>query len=447
MKSIPEYLSQGDTARLFPVLATTSKEGRATSVFLACMSCVQPLGQRMLATVGQRAGVRARLKAYTEVVFKGMSSGLKERPDGLLVLDVGKRTWRALVEAKVGTAELDADQLERYRTIAKEAGLDAVITISNQFTAAPHVHPIRLSKKGGGKIALYHWSWMRILTEVDLLLASEDVEDDDHVTVLRELQRFLAHDSTGVRGFTRMPPEWSDMVRHVAAGGAVAPNGPEADAVVRAWHQELRDLSLIMSRQTRVQVEERLPRAEAADPALREKSARTRLKDGALLTGTLSIPDAAAPLDICVDLRGRTIRVGMSLKAPADKVRNSARLNWLLRQVSQVAATDDLHVAANWPSRVESTQCNLERARSDPGRLFAERDHLTTTGFEIFCIRRLGGRFGQASNFIADLEQIVPGFYSDVGQYLAAWQPPAPKVVKATTSIDDAIAEPVKPLP
>ena len=33
----PDYLLQGEAARLFPVLATTSKEGRTTSIVLACI--------------------------------------------------------------------------------------------------------------------------------------------------------------------------------------------------------------------------------------------------------------------------------------------------------------------------------------------------------------------------------------------------------------------------
>ena len=37
MMKLPEFLKQGETARLFPVLADTSKEGRVTSILLSCM--------------------------------------------------------------------------------------------------------------------------------------------------------------------------------------------------------------------------------------------------------------------------------------------------------------------------------------------------------------------------------------------------------------------------
>ena len=53
---LPEYLKQGETARLFPVLATTSKEGRTTSIVLACLSFVGEFGSEVLSSLGVRVG-------------------------------------------------------------------------------------------------------------------------------------------------------------------------------------------------------------------------------------------------------------------------------------------------------------------------------------------------------------------------------------------------------
>ena len=41
MIKLPDAVKQGETARLFPVLADTSKEGRATSILLSCMAKVE----------------------------------------------------------------------------------------------------------------------------------------------------------------------------------------------------------------------------------------------------------------------------------------------------------------------------------------------------------------------------------------------------------------------
>src|SRR3546814_7319329 len=65
-------------------------------------------------------GTRSKLGCYTEVVFRGAPDQAKDRPDGLMVLETGGgRTWRCLVEAKIGKAEIEAEQVERYLTIAR----------------------------------------------------------------------------------------------------------------------------------------------------------------------------------------------------------------------------------------------------------------------------------------------------------------------------------------
>jgi hypothetical protein len=56
------------------------------------------------------------------------------------------------------------------------------------------------------------------------------------------------------------------------------------------------------------------------------------------------------------------------------------------------------------------------------------KEHLVAHGFHVFHSKRLGGRFTQQGNFIADLEAIVPDFYGTVGSELKAWQRPAPRI-------------------
>ena len=158
MMERPDYLIQGEVARLFPVLATTSKEGRTTSIVLACISKVDEFGAELMATLGQRLGKRAKLETFTEIVFKIEKIKVKDRPDGLIVMRNGAKEWRALVEAKVGNAELGSEQVEKYREIAKEQGVDCVITISNQFATTPANHPLDDVRKSRSKIPVYHWS-------------------------------------------------------------------------------------------------------------------------------------------------------------------------------------------------------------------------------------------------------------------------------------------------
>lgn len=435
-EKLPEYLSQGEQARLFPVLATTSKEGRTTSIVLACLAKIDEFGAALLNSVGQKVGVRSKIETYTEVVCKNRPVNIKDRPDGLIVVRNGSREWRALVEAKVGSVELNPDQIEKYRQLAKDNSIDCVISISNQFATSALLHPLTEVQKSRSKIPVFHWSWMYILTEADLLLSQDSVSDTDQRLLLNELRRFLTHESAGVKGFDRMPPEWSELNKLVSSGGVIASKSNDAVAVVTAWHQETRDLALILSRMTETNVTEKLNRKHKTDSAARIKDEAVTLREKHLLVSELDVPDAAAPLEIFADLKRRSVDVGMTLRAPEDKVSTKARVNWILRQVK----TDhlaDLYLRLLWPGKAEPTQFLISDLKEKPELAEAEKSHLSPHSFHIFRSKRLGARFTQQTNFIIDLEALVPSFYGEIGAELNAWQRRAPKIKEDRSSADD----------
>lgn len=432
----PDYLVQGEAARLFPVLATTSKEGRTTSIVLACIAMIEEFGSELMGAVGKRVGKRSKIETYTEIIFANEKVKVKDRPDGLIVLRNGSKEWRALVEAKVGNAEVGAEQIEKYREIAKEHGLDCVVTISNQFATRPQHHPVEDVRKSRSKIPVYHWSWMSILTITDILLKQDSVADEDQKLLLNELRRFLTHESAGVKGFDRMPPEWTELNRLVSAGGKIPAKSYEAGVVVEAWHQETRDLSLILSRQTETAVQEKLSRKHQADPAQRRKDELQLLRDFGQLKSVLDVPDAAAPVEVVADIARRTIDIGMTLRAPEDKVSSKARVNWLLRQV-RTEKNDEVFVRMSWPGRSESTQFQISELINDPSICEKDKNGLQVTKFHIFIARRLGARFTQQVNFIKELEDVVPFFYREIGQNLQEWRKPAPRIKEDRSGAED----------
>lgn len=427
MPELPSMLSRGERARLFPVLAETSKEGRTLSILLSCLENVEEFGRALLSDLNIRVGSRTKIETYTEVVFHKGNDEKELRPDGLIVVQNGAKQWTALVEAKIGKAELYAEQLEAYLDIAKQNGIDALITISNQFAPLPTHHPVMVGANARKKATLLHWSWMYILTEAKLLLDNSNVADHDQRVILNEMVRFLSHDSAGVKSFDQMPPSWTDVVSAIQAGGTIGINSDEAKEVVGAWHQEARDLSLILSRQLGRSVAIRTPRAHIDDPTARMKAGTQTLVSEKCVQTTLIVPDAAAPVDVCGDLQKRAITVSMKLKAPADKKTTKARLNWLLKQI-QKANDTNIHIRLFWPGRAPFTQFPLEQLRIDVSPAADEKPGMVVSSFEVLMVKDCGARFGQRKNFIVEVEQTVPEFYEQVGQYLRAWQPPAPRL-------------------
>ena len=427
MRDIPAFLTRGERARLFPVLADTSKEGRTASILLACLSNVDEFGRSLLSTVGQRVGPRTRIEGFTEVCFQNQPDKL--RPDGLIVLSTGQRQWKAVIEAKVGNSDLELDQVEAYLDLARNNEIDALITISNQFAAVPAVHPLQLPSTMRRRMELYHWSWMHVLTEASLLLANDDILDRDQRFILNEMVRFLTHQSAGVKGFDQMPATWTELVNSVQAGAAPSANSPEVRETVGAWHQVVRDLSLTMSRQIGVEVSPKIPREHLRDLDARAKSDAAHLCGQRCLAATFSIPDAAAPLEVSADLRARSVSVSMRLRAPEERKGTKARVNWLLRQLAQ-SLPDNWHVRLYWPGRSAHTQKPVAALRDNIDQAADERPGMVVSSFDVLLVRDIGPRFAQRRNFITELADTVPQFYDQVGQHLRAWQPTAPRLLE-----------------
>lgn len=424
MDERPEFLVQGDRARLFPVLADTSKEGRTLSIVLACMETVEDFGKALLSDLGIKVGTRTRLETYTEVVLR-KGGDAKARPDGLLVLRSGSTRWTALVEAKVGNTDLTAEQLESYMELARLNGIDALLTISNQFAPLPSHHPVVLGAGSLKKASLWHWSWMYVLTQATLHLQNGEVGDREQRVILNEMIRFLSHPSAGVKGFDQMPPAWTSVANAVQAGGTLSPKASDVQEVVGAWYQETRDLALILSRQLGEDVSVKVPRAHVLDPGLRIKDDAERLAQECRLRSIFSVPNTAADIEVAVDFTRRSVYASMRVAAPGDRKSTKARLTWLLRQLAK-SKPDNVHVRLYWPGRGPCTQHPLSILRERPEA--AEQNGKVVSSLEVVYARDLAGRFAQRRNFVVDLEQAIPDFYEQVGQHLKAWQPQAPKI-------------------
>ena len=349
-------------ARLIPTVGIRGQEEqekRATSSLLAVVRAVPEFGQALLKGLGAPKG---RIATFAEVRFKD-ANGKVSIPDGAIIVERGKARWSALVEVKTGTAGLTAEQVSRYLDLAREHGLDAVITISNQITPSATHSPVAVDGRKLRKVSLFHLSWWHVITEAVVQHRFRGVSDPDQAWILGELIAYLDHEASGASGFTDMGPEWV-KVRDAARSGTLRAADKEVRSVAERWEQFGQYLGLGLSQDLGREVLIVRPRAQTADQ--RVEALVRSLADTGVLDTSLKVPDTVAPMQIAADLRTRQIHTSVSVDAPKEG-RPASRINWLLRQLKD--APDNLRIEVRFAGARETTSLLLAEAREYPQRL------------------------------------------------------------------------------
>ena len=332
----------------------------------------------------------------------------------------------ALIEAKIGNAEIDGEQLKQYASLAKDYGIDAVISISNQFTALPTHAPVDIGRVLARSVTVFHWSWMFILTEAMLLIGDDEFNTPEQKFILSELVRYLSHDSVGVRRFDRMNKEWKDVVLAVNARTALVKSSQEVLNTVAAWHQETRDVTLLMTRKVQRRVRQKLPRVHVHDSSARLTDDAEKLAKTHILEFSLDIPDAANLLEVQVDIARRSLICSMTLEAP-DTKRAQSRVSWLLKQLVK-SDPSEVRIEAQLPGRAPSVGASLLQLRDD--EQFVQRAFASSLplSFKVMMVRDIVARFHGSRTFIEEVEKFIPDFYENVGQYLEPFRPKPPQL-------------------
>ncbi|PHZ86153.1 hypothetical protein CRD36_05640 [Paremcibacter congregatus] len=335
-----------------------------------------------------------------------------------------------MIEAKIGNSTLNEEQICRYLELAKIHNFDAVVTISNQFAVLATHHPIKVSKKLTRRVDLFHWSWTYLRTQADYQLRVEENIDAEQKYILEEMVRYFDHKSSGVQSFDSMNKEWRNVCLKVKNKERLLKTTDEILNTVSAWHQEQRDLSLMLTRELGAPVNIKLSRAHKSDSEARLKDDSAFLCEKETLICQLHIPDAASVLTIDASLANRTISCSMEVLAPGDKKTTKARVNWLVRQFAKIEP-GAIRVGAKWPGGSQITWSYLENLRDDPSTIQTENPNLVPHRFIVQTVLDMAGKFSGQRTFIEGLEKTVAEFYHSVGENLTEWVPPAPKFENA----------------
>jgi hypothetical protein len=417
------YADGWHPARLIPAIGIRGQEEqekRATSSLLAVMHAVPDFGHALAGALGAPKG---RIATFTEVQLKD-AAGKTHIPDGAIIVQRGKTSWRCLVEVKTGTAQLQPDQINRYLDWARENRFDAVLTVSNQITGSPMDSPVPVDGRKLRTTRLYHLSWWRILTEAIVAHRHHGVSDPDQAWLLGELIAYLDDERSGASGFQDMGENWV-KVRNGAGDGTLRAADAEVRDVAERWEQFVEYLCLGLGQDLGRDVRPVRPRKQTAAARLDANAAA--LANAGTLEAAIRVPDAVGPLVVQADLRTRKVITSVAVEAPGEG-RPATRVNWLLRQLKE--APDGLLVEVSFTNTKATTAGLLSAARDDVQSLLLANDaKRPPRAFRLALSRPMGTKRGKGErSFVLETRKQAIDFYRELVQNLRPWRAAPPKL-------------------
>lgn len=413
---------------------------RATSALLSVLGAVDEFGRTILR---RRFGAPAgQVETFIEVPLE-MPDGNVVRPDGVIRVRRGKRTWGAIIEVKTGTTELDRGQVESYLDAARVHDFDAVVTISNQIVPATGAHPVEVDGRKLRSVKLHHISWVALLTEAVMEHEHRGVADPEQAWILGELIAYLEHPNSGAMRFEDMGKHWT-AVRDSARAGTLSQNDEGVDDIVERWDEFSRYLCLHLGRELGADVRQVLSRRDRNDPSGHQARLAKALADQGVLECTLRVPDAVADINVRADLATRTVAASLAVDAPGDG-RPRTRVNWLVRQLRN-DAPGNVRVDTAFESRSISSSNLLEALIANPDDALLDDRRIAPRRFTVTLTRGMGMQRGSgARSFIGSVTGLVDEFYRLVAQNLEAWRPRAPRLPEQPGAPEPEHKEPEAP--
>ncbi len=355
----------------------------------------------------------------------------------------GNKIWTAIIESKVGNNSLTSEQIEEYLDVVKSNGVNALITISNQYATIPTHNPIQVSKQKIKSADLFHFSWLSIETKATLLLKNKIVNDPEQAIILSEFIQYLKDPRSGVSTFSHMGKGWKEISLTINKGLKIKRNDPNVEDAISSWQQYSKFLSISLSEFVGQPVYEYISRSRTKDPSVNFQVNLQDLTNEHYLDAEFEIPNAASRLHLTADFSRRTISIEMSLSSPKDRKYPQACINWLTRQISELKG-ENIEIRANW-SRGVSEMKKLSEALEDPLSLVPKGIKDLPKTLDVVEIIDLAGKFGSSKLFVEETTKAVLNFYQKVGQNLTQWIPKPLKVKDKTPSQKDIKSQNINP--
>lgn len=420
-----------------PRLIPTYKVGdemALTSVLLSSLRLIKEFRHSILSEVNMPKG--GKLYLYSEVEF---STEKNSRFDGLLlVVRGGIIRDAAILEVKNGKSLLDANQIERYQKLADKYSIPKLITISNEFVSEASQSPV--SAKRIKNVSRFHLPWNYILTIAHILLFKNDsnIEDEDQVEIMNEVVRYIEWEKSGVFGINQMKPGWPSTVKSISSGASIKISDEAVKETVLSWHQEERDMALILSRELGVLVDSGVSKFKGKLEERLKNDAKS-LVETRTLSSTMKVKGAASNITIDANFGRKTIEMTSILIAPKDKSLRG-QIGWLKKQLEscEKKSSDsvdkikkELFIDVTFKNSRNTHRCALNNLSS----LAEEFKGREVKEFKIVFVRDLGTNFSKPRNFVTSIEEMIISYYRGIVQHLKKWQAPSPKICDSKQSM------------
>jgi hypothetical protein len=336
--------------RLFPTINIKNSEieMRATSALLATVTAVSEFADKIVKEAGGVTSNVNHIKCYTEVSYEPEFSDSKVpacRPDGLIRIKKGKTDWAALLEVKVGKAILEEDQIITYQNLAKNLGIEALITVSNQ-TLTPNGDNPYIGIRRLQKVKTKHFSWERLQNIAEILIKNDKVKDEDQRWILREWIKYITHDSAGIIQQPDLGEKnWKQILNAVKNNNLQNYQTLLVD-VIHQWNAFMKIVGLKLGAGIGREVKIKRDKDEKKWMEGLKKEAL----DGSTLSGKLNIP-SASDINIDYDIRAKRVYISSEIK-PLENATQRGHLTWFLKQLRKMEdVPNDLNIKVEWKKR------------------------------------------------------------------------------------------------
>lgn len=373
------------------------------------LDLVPSLRAEFLAMCGYGAGRTCAYDSFMEATYP--SSRLPDsRPDGLISCQRGKSEWAAFIEAKANDSKIRPEQIQEYAHLASLLDADAVISISNEYARVPTELPFHIPTNKQRKRSFYHFAWAELRALVERYSVHPELSEIER-GVLVDVSAFLWEKTSGITTFDQMPMEWPDFVRSSGVGVGFSAKTPGITEIVKAWHQERRDLRNKLAHAIGTDVELRHEigvRAEFADILLAD---RKRLADEYELSARFFFRSCGITMDLLAELQDRKTTLTVDVPVPEGKGAR-ALVTWIDKQTAEFEPAKTM-VIFDWKGRNNQRAMPLANLSTSPEELYGEfRDAPKS----IRIVRQVHDvkRFTSRKLFIQDLESLSQGMCDDL---------------------------------